>query len=339
MEKHGEYYVKVKIFMNTAGTNHERDILRMMHDGIKDKVEPKSKQKFNEWKQINKELGLGAGVEYAYNEKYSTCDVGVMLGSWKTDRSNIHHIVRCSIADESTCFICVETPLLGRQVLKENTHQRVGINGFLNRAAIFGEELDYPDDRLIDLKINYAGWNKNKGNKIVVALQLAGDASLRHNDINEWGKDTVDELRLHTDRPIEIRTHPAMSAKGWGNHEELFRDFLFGNYKNISFVNGREVPWEKQILDAYCVITYTSGLAIDAIVRGIPVIACDEGNFAWNVAERKLRNIESLNLAKDEQVNQWLKNLAYCQWTPAEMESGRCWDHLKSSIDKVINDQ
>jgi hypothetical protein len=328
--------VKVKIFMNTAGHNHEREILRMMHDGIKDKLEPKNKQEFKDWKRINKELGLGAGVDYAYDEKYSNCDVAVMLGSWKSERLNIHHIVRSSIVEESKCFICIETPLLGRRVFESNMHQRVGINGFLNRAAIFGEEIDYPNDRLAALKINYTGWNKNAGSKIVIALQLAGDASLRNNDINQWCRDTVDELRLHTDRPVEIRTHPAMSAKGWGNHEELFRDFLFGNYKNISFVNGREVPWEKQILDAYCVITYTSGLAIDAVVRGIPVIACDEGNFAWNVAERKLRNIESLNLAKDDQVQQWLRNLAYCQWSPEEMESGECWSHLKSSIDKVI---
>jgi len=86
-----------------------------------------------------------------------------------------------------------------------------------------------------------------------------------------------------------------MTKKVYFRNKETFCLVII---KNISFVNGREVPWEKQILDAYCVITYTSGLAIDAIVRGIPVIACDEGNFAWNVAERKLRNIESLNLAK-----------------------------------------
>jgi hypothetical protein len=328
--------MKVKVFMMTAGHNHEREILRAMHDGIKVKAE--NKQENNFMSRISKRNSKD-GVDYSYDEKYTKCNVAVMFGSWKPDRSNIHHIIRTSIVEHSNCFICIETPLLGRKVFQPNKHQRVGINGFLNCAATFGEDIDYPNDRLAALGINYNGWNKSNGNKIVIALQLGGDASLRNNDINQWCKDTVHTLRQYTDRPIEIRTHPGVSEKGWSNHEELFRYFLFGNYKNISFVNGREVPWEDQILDAYCIVAYTSGLSIDAVVRGIPVIACDEGNFAWNIAERKLSNIENLNLAADNHVQQWLSNLAYCQWTPEEMESGRCWDHLKSSIDRILAEQ
>ena len=329
--------MKVKVFMNSAGHNHEREILRMMHDGITDILVPTDKKQFKEWKQINKDLGRSSGVEYDYGERYSKCDVAVMLGSWKPERSNIHHIVRTSIVENAKSFICIETPLLGRQVFKPNKHQRVGINGFLNRDAIFGEAIDYPKDRLIDLGIDYKGWKRNNGDKIIVALQLAGDASLRHNDINQWCRDTVYTLREYTDRPIEIRTHPGVSEKGWGNHEALFRDFCFDtNLKNVSFVNGREVPWQQQISNTYCVVAYTSGLTIDAVVEGIPVIACDEGNFAWNVGERKLPNIENLHLEKEENVQQWLQNLAYCQWTPEEMENGKCWNHLKSSIDKVL---
>lgn len=330
--------MKVKVFMNSAGTNYERDVLRNMHDGITEFLVPKDRKELKEWKKINKELGRGVGVDYDYGEKYSGCDVAVMLGSWKPERSNIHHIVRTSIVEKSKSFICIETPLLGRKVNKPNTHHRVGINGFLNRDAIFGDEKDYPIDRLRDLGINYNGWKRNNGSKIVIALQLAGDASLRHNDINDWCWDTVQTLRTHTDRPIEIRTHPAMSEKAWGNHENLFRRFLFESVSNISFVNGRDVPWEKQIKDAYCVVAYTSGLSIDAVIHGIPVIACDEGNFAWNVGERKLQNIESLQLEREENVQQWLQNLAYCQWTPQEMESGQCWSHLSSSIEKVLKE-
>jgi len=332
--------VKVKVFMNSAGHNHERDILRMMHDGITNMLVPTDKKQLRNWKQINKSLGRGSGVEYDYSEKYSKCDVAVMLGSWKPGRSNIHHIVRTSIVENSKSFICIETPLLGRQVFKPNKHQRVGINGFLNRDAIFGEEINYPNDRLIDLGINYKGWKMNNGSKIVIAMQLAGDASLRHNDINQWCWDTVHTLRGYTDRPIEIRTHPGVSEKGWGNHEELFKKFAFNaTIKDVTFVNGREVPWESQIKNAYCVVAYTSGLSIDAVVNGIPVIACDEGNFAWNVAERKLANIESLRLEKEDNVQQWLQNLAYCQWTPEEMESGKCWSHLNSSLDKVLKER
>jgi len=330
--------MKVNVFMNSAGKNYEREVLRMMHDGIKDKVVPKNKEQFKAWKKINKEQGKGAGVYYSYEEKYSTCDLAVMLGSWKPERSNIHHIVRSSIYQNAKTFLCIETPLLGRRVFQPNFYQRVGINGFLNRSAYFGEDRNYPADRFKNLGLQYNGWQKKQGNKIIVAMQLAGDASLRHNDINEWCIDTVATLRNFTDRPIEIRTHPGVSTKGWSSYQELFEHFAFSNIKNLTFVNGKELPWEDHLTNAYCVVSYTSGLSIDAVLNGIPVIACDEGNFAWNVCERNLKNIEKLNLSNEDEVQQWLYNLAYCQWTPEEMESGECWEHLYSTIKKLLND-
>jgi hypothetical protein len=326
----------VKIFLNTAGNNHEREVLRSMHDGITQVLIPEEKNAFKEAKRISKELGRRLAVHYDYGEKVSSCDVAVMYGSWKPERSNVHHKIRSSISESNTTFLCIETPLLGRIVNKENEYYRVGVDGFLNRAAFWGVDKQYPDDRFRKLGLLYNGWTKNRGNKIVIALQLAGDASLRHNDINDWCWDTVNTLRNYTDRPIEIRTHPAMSEKGWGNHEELFRKILFSQIPNIKFINGHDIPWENQIFDAYCVVTYSSGLAIDAVLNGIPVIACDEGNFAWNVAERKLKNIESLRMASEDQVQKWLHNLAYCQWNVDEMESGECWSHLLPIVEKLV---
>jgi len=331
--------MKIKIFMNTAGNNQEREILRCMHDGIHSEIIPGDPKVRKEWNRINKELGRKAGVWYDYSEKHSSCDLAVMFGSWKPDRSNLHHTVRASIAHSDENFMCIETPLLNRRTTGKHFYYRVGINGFMNRDAFFVDDINYPKDRLESLGIDYKGWRLNAGNKIVIALQLPGDASLRNNDIAEWCADTVETLRLHTDRPIEIRTHPAMSSKGWTNYEEIFRNFLFNGHKGISFVDGKKVPCDAQILDAYCVVAYTSGLSIDAIVNGIPVLACDEGNFAWNVGERKLENIENLNLAAEDEVQQWLQNLAYCQWSPEEMESGRCYRHLRPCIEKLLKEK
>lgn len=330
--------MRVKVFMNSASTNHERDILRLMHDGIKQKVEPQDKKQLKEWKKINKQSGRAVGVDFDYSEKYTDCDVAVMFGSWKPGRSNIHHIVRSSIAEKAKSFICIETPLLGRTISDEHKYYRIGVNGFLNRDGYFGEDVDRPNDRLSKLGISFPGWKLDNGKKIVMALQLAGDASLRHNDINQWCWDTLHTLRRFTDRPIEVRTHPAMSAKGWGNHDEMFRDILFSDLENISFVDGRKVTWQQQIQDAYCVVSYSSGLAIDAVINGIPVLSCDEGNFTYHIGDNKLSNIESLNLVPDKDVVQWLNNLAYCQWTTEEMEKGIVWDHLKSGIESIVKE-
>ena len=330
--------MKVKVFMASAGHNSEREVLRDMHDGIASVLVPEDKKEQKVIKSMNKAIGRGFGVEYEYAEKYINCDLAVFLGSWKPSRSNIHHVTRTSIVENAKSFICIETPLLTRKVFKPNEYYRVGVNGFLHGDAYFGPEENFTGKRFQDMGLTYSGWKSKTGDKIIIALQLAGDASLRNNDINQWCLDTIKRLRKFTDRAIEIRTHPGVSEKGWSNHEELFRQLAFMGLNNVKCVNGREVPWQDHLNDAYCVISYTSGLSIDAIIQGIPVIACDEGNFAWSLMNNRVNDIEKLKLPNETDVQQWLYNLAYCQWTPEEMRSGECFRHLQSSVEQVLQD-
>ena len=118
--------------------------------------------------------------------------------------------------------------------------------------------------------------------------------------------------------------------------------FLGGSSHRLNVRLGRvkrlypSTSFKEHIKDAYCVVSYSSGMSIDAVINGVPVIAVDEGNFAYNVGETKLKNIESLNLAPEPEVLQWLYNLAYCQWTPSEMEDGTCWRHLKPTLNRLV---
>lgn len=329
----------VKIFMNTANHNSEREVLRKMFNGINSKYPRETLDQIKEKKRFNKKIGRGYGVDIDYSESYMSCDLAVMLGSWKPSRDNLHHILRYDIVQKSKSFMCLETPLLGRKVFQENEYYRIGINGFLNRDALWGTEDDKPSDRFELLGLKYNGWKTDKKEKIVIALQLAGDASLRNQNINEWCLDSIKKIRQFSDRPIEIRTHPGLSDKGWSNHEQLFRELAFLGLKDVKCVNGRTLPWQKHLEEAYCVVSYTSGLSIDAILNGTPVIACDEGNFAWNVSETNLENIENLFLEKEENIQQWLYNLAYCQWNPNEMQSGKVWDYLSSIVELAIEEK
>ena len=105
---------------------------------------------------------------------------------------------------------------------------------------------------------------------------------------------------------------------------------------------GKKIPLKQQLTNAHCLVTYSSGTAMDALCMGIPNITCDEGSFAWNVSETKLENIENLLLLKKSAINQHLSNLAYCQWTQDEMSSGLVWNHLVSGIKNYLqngNDQ
>jgi len=318
--------MKYKVYMNSAGNNRERDILRAFHEGIMTTI-PAEKSEYKKLRNFNKEIGLGLGVDFAYDEKYSKCDVAVMTGSWKPDRTNIHHTVRASVAEKAHTFICIETPLLGRKITHHHSHYRVGLNGFMNKDAHWGFEDNQTAQRFEELNLEYNGFRR-RGQKIVIALQLAGDASLRHNDINDWVFDTAVELRRFSERPIEIRVHPAISDKGMTNHNDLFKRLAFAGLKDVKVVDGSKIAFEYQMQDAHSVITYSSGIAIDALLYGVPVMTIDEGGFAYDITEHKLINIENMHIPHEDEVIQLFYNLAWCQWTPAEMQDGTCINRL-----------
>jgi len=331
--------MKVKIFMNSAGHNSEYEILRRFGYGIEQEL--KKKEKFtNRFLNFDKILKKGKedSVEYDYVDEYSPCDVAVIFGSWKP-RNKDHHATRNSVADAAPVFVVIETPLLTRRVFQPNQYYRMGVNGFLNHSAHWNA-IDCSSERFEEMGLEWNGWAEDLVDReeIMIALQLAGDASLRGNNIVEWCMDTIRRIRKFTDEPIRIRTHPGISEKGWENYSDLFRDIAFGDYGDIRFSNGRERPWEDDIVNTRCVVAYSSGLSIDAVMSGVPVIACDNGNFAWDISSNFPEDVVEPKLEDPETVKQWLYNLAYCQWSEEEMQNGNAWRHLLPAIETVMKD-
>jgi hypothetical protein len=105
--------------------------------------------------------------------------------------------------------------------------------------------------------------------------------------------------------------------------------------QNIKFSDGQIIPWHQDLQDAYCTVTYTSGLAIDSVLSGIPTIACDPGNFAWGISSQLVRDINSIKTASDKEIHQWLRNLAGCQWSLEEMRNGTAWAHLLPVLENI----
>lgn len=327
--------------MATANSYLERELLQHFGTGIEQWIQETlpDESRFKEIVRIgrwaNTQLDVPNTLEYEYSETYTPCDVAVMFGSWKP-REKGHHLVRNSVAQNSKCFVCIETPLLGRTTSTDNLYWRVGVNGFLNQSASW-PRIDSAEGskRLKDLGINWTGWNHNPDGHIVLALQLPGDASLRGIDINDWAFRTIKEIRKTNNRLIVVRNHPLASMRAFGDHEELARKILLDSVDNIKFSDGAAVPWSEDLTNAYCTVTYTSGLAIDSIVAGIPTVACDSGNFAWSISTHFVKEIENLKIADPADVNQWLEQLALCQWSMEEMHSGLAWSNILPVIKEL----
>lgn len=331
--------MNIKIFMNSANSNLERSILRSFGVGVSNYYQFTSnplpietQYRIGRWTTSTRPSN---SVDFEYTEGYVPCDVAVFFGSWKP-REKGHHVTRNSIAYNAKKFICIETPLLNRSTIDTNQYWRVGINGFLNQDAVWPiVPKTMLTERLKNFGVHWQGWNNDQDGHVLVALQLPGDASLRGADINAWALDVVNTVRSKTQRPIVIRSHPLASVRAFEDHWELAKKIMFNKIQNVSFSDGAERTWAKDLEGAYCTVTYSSGLAVDSIIAGIPTVACDPGNFAWAFSTRFVDEIEDIQMPGADVVVPWLEHLSGIQWSQQEMRLGQTWQYLIPAFESM----
>lgn len=161
--------------------------------------------------------------------------------------------------------------------------------------------------RRFDLRLK--PWRE--GRHILIAGMGHKTASVGEPAGGEWETAVIAELRQHTDRPIVYRpkpswkTAPTIPGTQFSSQHQDLREVLNG---------------------AHCVVTHHSNTAVDGLVEGIPA-------FCWQgvgsvLASRDLSQIESP--AQPDGREQWMRDIAWCQWNVDEMRLGKPWLHLKS---------
>lgn len=83
----------------------------------------------------------------------------------------------------------------------------------------------------------------------------------------------------------------------------------------------------QDLLDAYCLITWSSAAAVTALLNGIPVVCL--GECAASPMSGTLEDID--NVPRMMNRTHWAGVLADNQWTLEEMHSGECWEGLRKS--------
>jgi hypothetical protein len=101
------------------------------------------------------------------------------------------------------------------------------------------------------------------------------------------------------------------------------------NLPRVSFQMGTAENLIPTLREARCTVTYTSGLAVDSLLNGCPTIAMNPGNFAYDIAPHTVDNIDHPECPSRDQ---WLFNLAHCQWHVSEIENGLPWRQLRELI-------
>ena len=261
-------------------------------------------------------------------------DVAIIFGSVKQGRGRSTHLVKKQLTEKFEKYVQIETPLVGRTINPLHKEFRVGINGFMWDSADWGFR-HMTNERYKNFwsRFEYEKkdtWN-DSGNHILICMQKWGDASLGDVDTYEWCRNTVNEIRKHTQRPIIIRPHPIYRKKL--KLAALKREML--QLKSITWrdtdfrIQGEIDTITQDLKDCWCTVTHTSGSAVDSVLNGVPNIATGTGNMAWPVSGHSLSEIESPY--KGDKTD-WLNKIAHCQWSVDEFRSGLCWEHVRKSL-------
>ena len=177
--------------------------------------------------------------------------------------------------------------------------------------------------------------------------QKEGDSSLEriyeegYISYYDWMLDQIRVIREYSDRDIVIRPHPRNLERGLRyTRKALCKMQLEGiDTSNITvsenLTSGGNQGGEglaADLADAYCVVTYNSLSGIEAVEEGIPVFALDGGSMVHPIAHHDLSEIEDLRY--DIDLSEWQNRIAYTMWNKEDVETGKCWAHLKPAYFK-----
>jgi hypothetical protein len=126
-----------------------------------------------------------------------------------------------------------------------------------------------------------------------------------------WLDQSLKSIQQYSDKPIVVREKPTQHVLGINN--QIIRPLRFDHEKTI----------EKELEDAYAVVTYNSGVTVEAAIMGIPVI-CDQNNAAAPISNR----IEQLANLSFHARESWLYQLVHHQYRTKEIMDGTVWQWL-----------
>jgi len=287
-----------------------------------------------QYKQVLESFAKGCGGEITNSGNTKNYDCAVIFGSYKKERGRSQHRGKGKIIESGMPYVQLETQLIGRPIdTAFHSEFRVGVNGFLWDDAKWGFE-HIKHDRSVKVfeRNGYdpdKGW-KTDGDYILLCMQKVGDASLRGRDIFDWTEQTVKQIRQNTERQIIVRPHPLYRKRTQhAKCKKTVCEYFNVQWQESDVTQKGFVPIQEQLQNAWCTVTYSSGTGVDAVLNGVPNIACDPGSMVYEVSSNDASEVEKPFRGDKKE---WTNKIAHCQWSVEEFESGECWEHVSKSI-------
>lgn len=156
---------------------------------------------------------------------------------------------------------------------------------------------------------------RSEGKNIVICPPTPAMCS--YYKLQNWTNETIKIIKQHSNRPIVIRMKP--NEVNVLEKEQGIWPIKIRNKKNIN-----QRPLNEELEDAFCVVTFNSNVAVEALLNGVPAFV-SKYSIAAPVCETDLSKIET---PKRIDLQPWLNHIAYSQFSANEIRSGMLWRYV-----------
>ena len=299
------------------------DMAQIFRDIIKYRVDPEGDYYGIKVDQIVQQIQAldtgtvhGIDSEFRYEEKGKMFDpiiqsmtlgCGGQITTWSKSEPSMTPVILRGITKRKQMDSCrqrgrdfyyIDTGYFGNG--KKKSYHRVTKNDVQN----FGPVIDRPGDRFERTGIKPAKC-RSDGRRILLAPPSQKLLNLYDIDLETWLEQTLSEISTHTDRPVVVRRKPSRTARTSDDSMEAALS-----------------------QDIYCLITFSSIAAGEALIYGKPAITLGP-NAAAPLCSQSLSEIEYIKKPSLDELQAWCRHIAYCQFTEPEMRDGTAWRILQ----------
>lgn len=312
----------------TPPTGHEFDLLPaevrdIFYDIVKYRVDPAGDYYGMDFDSLSAKIRAldtqavhAIDSEYRYERKGYMYDptlesfvrgCGGQITTWSKTESTPTPVVLRGITKRKQMDACralgkdfyyIDTGYFGNG--KKKLYHRITKNDVQN----FGPVIDRPSDRFDRTGVRLKKVRAD-GSKILLAPPSQKLLNLYDIDLETWLQQTLNEIGSYTDREVVIRRKQGRSVRVNDDTIEMALD-----------------------QDVYCLITYSSIAAGEAILHGKPAITLGP-NAAAAVCSTSIAELEKIKRPSLDEITAWAHHIAYCQFTEAEMRDGTAWRILQ----------
>jgi hypothetical protein len=268
-----------------------------------------------------------------HSHDYEPCDVGAIIGNafdanpgkTRLPHYKVRKMVMKTQQKLNKYWLSIDSNVfIYKNKLNPHRYLRYSFNGVFPATGIYCN--DNPgEDNWANIRRDYnmdlQPW-RNTGNHILITLQRPMGWSMRGINLMEWLDSTFVKIRTYTDRPLVIRWHPG----DWKN---------FPGGVDLTKFNATMSPQERHITEdlknCWAVVCHNSTPSAVATIEGIPCFITDDRNYsqAGDVANTDFSLLENPWMPDRER---WVRKLAQCHWSFADLRSGRQWAHMRQWV-------